>query len=554
MASPGLQLAERKAKAISMLSRSSAPRILLQDLYAIGESSSDSEEEIRGTTQARSCAKGSKEASLASDSAGASQPAALRSTGARNVEPVLRVLRVNKDEVASRAAQGARRGSRSPRLRDRDAQAAPAVRREVRNASVSRRLHEDATNIDRSRKRKRRAPSTMAAEPEGDRDRHRRRHHGEGGDRRRRCDRSRSHGRRHRERGAPDGMGMPPPHLPPPAGWLGPQSQRPGSRGPPPVDWRGPSNPPRDAWHTAPHHGGPPPGHHGYPPQPGGWYGAPPGMYGQSPSRPMPGQWPGYLLAQPEQQPHWGPPPGMVPSREPPSEWLGPEMKASTDPRNPADQAGDSQGKKAVDDRAEMGDKAAAQRGDGPPAEMALGGGLAGLSGFADRGMRDLANALDGAILEDESSKAAQRKPETPAERLRGVRIVTNALSQATLERLRAAGIPENGRSESSAETNEYGATSAEAAGAAGGVVSVRSRCISLGLDGTMQRARIPPPMPTPAKLPVCTSDIKYTGLWERFRQICGTPIPADAPTVPCEIRKSRVGTVMLLSLPAQLR
>ena len=114
-------------------------------------------------------------------------------------------------------------------------------------------------------------------------------------------------------------------------------------------------------------------------------------------------------------------------------------MKASTDPRNPADQAGDSQGKKAVDDRAEMGDKAAAQRGDGPPAEMALGGGLAGLSGFADRGMRDLANALDGAILEDESSNAAQRKPETPAERLRGVRIVTNALSQATLERLRAA-------------------------------------------------------------------------------------------------------------------
>ena len=160
MASPGLQLAERKAKAISMLSRSSAPRILLQDLYAIGESSSDSEEEIRGTTQARSCAKGSKEASLASDSAGASQPAALRSTGARNFEPVLRVLRtkktsrVNKAEVASRAARGARRGSRSPRLRDRDAQAAPAVRREVRNASVSRRLHEDATNIDRSRKRK----------------------------------------------------------------------------------------------------------------------------------------------------------------------------------------------------------------------------------------------------------------------------------------------------------------------------------------------------------------------------------------------------------------
>ena len=154
MASPGLQLAERKAKAISMLSGSSAPRILLQDLYAIGESSSDSEEEIRGTTQARSCAKGSKEASSASDSAGASQPAALRSTGARNVEPVLRVLRVNKDEVASRAAQGAQRGSRSPRLRDRDAQAAPAVRREVRNASVSRRLHEDATNIDRSRKRK----------------------------------------------------------------------------------------------------------------------------------------------------------------------------------------------------------------------------------------------------------------------------------------------------------------------------------------------------------------------------------------------------------------
>ena len=162
MASPGLQLAERKAKAISMLSRSSAPRILLQDLYAIGESSSDSEEEIRGTTQARSCAKGSKEASSASDSAGASQPAALRSTGARNVEPALRVLRtkktsrVNKAEVASRPAQAARRisRSRSPRLRDRDAQSAPAARREARNASVSRRLHEDinATNIGRSRK------------------------------------------------------------------------------------------------------------------------------------------------------------------------------------------------------------------------------------------------------------------------------------------------------------------------------------------------------------------------------------------------------------------
>ena len=265
-------------------------------------------------------------------------------------------------------------------------------------------------------------------------------------------------------------------------------------------------------------------------------------------------------------------------------------MKASTDPRNPADQAGDSKGKTALDDRPEMGDKAAAQRGDGPLAQMALGdssqekstlqnaatdggppsqaawaypgagdserrlkglAGLAGLSGFADRGMRDLANALDGAILEDESSKAAQRKPETPAERLRGVRIVTNALSQATLERLRAAGIPENGRSESSAETNEYGATSAEAADAAGGVVSVRSRCISLGLDGTMQRARIPPPMPTPAKLPVCTSGIEYAGLWEWFRQRCGTPTPADAPTVPCENRKSRAGGSVLVPIVA---
>ena len=179
MASPGLQLteelAERKAKLIAMNTRSSAPRfrgheahgasaprILLQDLYAIAESSSDSEEEIRWTTQARSCAKGSKEASSASDSAGASQPAALRSTGARNVEPALRVLRtkktsrVNKAEVASRPAQAARRisRSRSPRLRDRDAQSAPAARREARNASVSRRLHEDinATNIGRSRK------------------------------------------------------------------------------------------------------------------------------------------------------------------------------------------------------------------------------------------------------------------------------------------------------------------------------------------------------------------------------------------------------------------
>ena len=133
MASPGLQLtwAESEARLISMFSRSSArwnhgheahgasaPRVLLKDLYALADSSSDSEEEIRGTTQARSCAKGSKEASSASDSAGASQPAALRSTEARNVEPALRVLRtkktsrVNKAEGASRAAQAARRISK----------------------------------------------------------------------------------------------------------------------------------------------------------------------------------------------------------------------------------------------------------------------------------------------------------------------------------------------------------------------------------------------------------------------------------------------------------
>ena len=193
MASPALHVtedwAEREARLIAMFTRSCAPRfrgqeahgasrprVLLQDLYALAESCSDSEEEIRETTQARSCAKVSKEASSASDAAGASQPAALRSTGARNVEPALRVLRtkktsqVNKAEGASKAAQAAWRiskfrasygctrsahsRSRSPRLRDRNAQAAPAARREVRNASVSLRLHEDinATNMGQSRK------------------------------------------------------------------------------------------------------------------------------------------------------------------------------------------------------------------------------------------------------------------------------------------------------------------------------------------------------------------------------------------------------------------
>ena len=166
----------------------SGPRVLLQDLYAMDESAKgqpfgeDVKERIRRTTGVPSCANGLKESSSASGSGGASQPddgddeeddvddgdgeqsLATRTTREKKAAHQVVALKAREEarearhlpeaskvELASRAAVVKRRiscaefrasygctkpalpRSRSLRLRDRDAQAAPSARRVVRD-------------------------------------------------------------------------------------------------------------------------------------------------------------------------------------------------------------------------------------------------------------------------------------------------------------------------------------------------------------------------------------------------------------------------------------
>lgn len=133
-------------------------------------------------------------------------------------------------------------------------------------------------------------------------------------------------------------------------------------------------------------------------------------------------------------------------------------------------------------------------------------------------------------------------KPPTAAERLKGVPLVRTALSERMLARLGSLGVlgEEPKPLLLSSSAGELGASGEAPAAAA----AVRAQCARFGLD-VGPRTKLPPIMPGPARLPACTVGLaQHTGLWERFRQRCGTPVSpeAQAPAIPCQLRASGGG------------
>jgi len=138
--------------------------------------------------------------------------------------------------------------------------------------------------------------------------------------------------------------------------------------------------------------------------------------------------------------------------------------------------------------------------------------------------------------------------PLTAADILRNVQVVRSALSERMLARLRSAGVMEDsppGSAGGGGGLDEAGvpeeAPLAEAA--------AQARCVALGIGGSAPRVRLPAPAPGPQRLPACTVGLTHTGLWERFRMKCGTPVPGDAPPIPCELRTSRGGGHVVVPL-----
>lgn len=136
--------------------------------------------------------------------------------------------------------------------------------------------------------------------------------------------------------------------------------------------------------------------------------------------------------------------------------------------------------------------------------------------------------------VEDGGEDDAPPPARTAADRFRNVRIVQSAVSADMLAHLRKIGVPleqRNGpKAFTSAAPDEVGIAEDAAAS---------RECARLGLDGSAQRRL---PMPGPLRLPLCTVELQQVGLWERFRQRCGTPMPPEPPPVQCEVRKSRGG------------
>ncbi|CAK0879075.1 unnamed protein product [Prorocentrum cordatum] len=288
--------------------------------------------------------------------------------------------------------------------------------------------------------------------------------------------------------GAPPGWGYgAPPGVPPPRPGVPP---RPGEYG-----WQLPPPRPDDISRFG---GAPPPA----------WGAPPPSPYG--PYGPRPGEPPGPLAQWTLQPPGWGaPPPGAhVPQQAPPGQaekGAGPGASADKRPR------------------AEAG---------GPAAGSA-------------------------AAAEAEEAEEELPPPPTPAQRLGKVRIVRTALGEKTLSRLKAVGISVDvpGASRPAPSEALDGGDAAEVASVV--AAAVGAQCARLGLDSAgvgggaatagaalsaAGRARLPQPVPGPPRLPPCTAGISQAGLWELFREQCGSPVPADTPPMLCELRTSRVG------------
>jgi len=430
------------------------------------------------------------------------------------------------------------------------------------------------------------------------------------GPRRMRRDRSRSRSRPRRDRKRPggdrdarksdqpskeDGSSA---SLQPPQDWRGPVG------GPPPQDWRGPVDYTHE-WRGPPGpHAGPYPGSRlgdlrwyadRPPPRPMSFPPPMPGPYSQRPMPPPNGQ----MRAGPEGW-HAGVPPrpddaGRYRS-EPPVEWRGPMglQPPAYGPRGPVESTGDMWASRSPSATG----LSSGHWGAGPPGDASagypgayqqppLGFGLDGHGGEPDKPFDTAAVAVPaaegqgagaGAALpahadavppasaggggvgtnaeDGEDGEDALPMPQTVAKRLRGVRVVRSALSERMLTRLRAAGVLVDGQpSHRPSVTNalDDAGASVEAPVAA---AAAHSRCTRLGLDnGSAQRARLPPPTPGPSRLPACTIGLSHAGLWERFRTKCGTPVPAETPPIPCELRTSRGGghVVVPLVIPATL-
>eukprot|EP00928_Gymnodinium_smaydae_P062004 TRINITY_DN45957_c0_g1_i1.p1 TRINITY_DN45957_c0_g1~~TRINITY_DN45957_c0_g1_i1.p1 ORF type:complete len:422 (-),score=57.56 TRINITY_DN45957_c0_g1_i1:39-1304(-) len=392
------------------------------------------------------------------------------------------------------------------------------------------------------RKRRRRNPAEGQQPPgqlqlaltqaPADRDRDRQGHRSRRGDGRSRRSRSRHHHRSRRGAEAA-GVAMHPASSVPPMDWRGPGA----AHGPPPTEWRGPGA----DWRGPPGSHAPPP-YWAQPPRPMSMY--PPPQHGGPP-------------------PHWGAPHASMPPRvdetgrygsAPPTDWHGPGVPRPGEPPGgppvdlwrspPVHGANGWSG----------GDVSSASAGYPPAAsvpairnEAEAATEAAGGSGKADvhgsdamaRGPDAGGGDSDGNDVDPEEADDVALAPKTLADRLEGIQLVAGALTQATWARLRAAGIP----------CGERQSLGGEAAGESAprkvqphlDAEDAAALCVKLGLNNVATK-RMPPPMPLPPRLPLCTTDVKHCGLWEQFRSRCGTPIPPEASAAPCELRKSRGG------------
>jgi len=148
-------------------------------------------------------------------------------------------------------------------------------------------------------------------------------------------------------------------------------------------------------------------------------------------------------------------------------------------------------------------------------------------------------------VAEPDEEFEAEVDQTSPAYRLAGVPIVFSALSERAKARLRTAGLPSEASSKPSSSlvgVDELGEAPAVAA-------ALRAQCARLGLDGS-PRARLPPPHPSPPRLPACTVGLSQEkGLWERFRQRCGQPVPPEPPGIPCQLKDSSGGGRVVVPL-----
>uniref|UniRef100_A0A7S1AY28 Uncharacterized protein n=1 Tax=Noctiluca scintillans TaxID=2966 RepID=A0A7S1AY28_NOCSC len=386
----------------------------------------------------------------------------------------------------------------------------PAANRAVTDAGHSA-SNPDRASVSSSRKqrerRRRRETTTVAhhknRKVEGEQ-------RPEEGKRRRRS-RSRKRERQRDPRQPENGSHDPQIQSYPPMDWRGPAMEP----RPPPAEWRGPGD--RD-WRSSPHSHGPH-AHHGFPVPRAEWSRQ---MQFQSrmpfPQRPglHTGPRPDYAAWHAMQRPDDG---GRY-RADPLVDWRGPaNMSRPYGPRGPSE--------------AEMWGARPPLPSPAPCSQdvpSTRGPAREGSPSVSQQPSVESRPDIPVAEIPLAASEEEAPDPRRTAECLQGVRIMRSLLSEKTVAKLRAAGV--------SVDSNEVGSTDVrEEAPAA----AVHSRCSRLGLDSS--RARLPPPMPGPPRLPVgIVEPSNDAGLWEKFRQLSGTPLPAGSSAIPCELRTSRGG------------